>query len=73
MTRRLELLLAGLVTVLGIGATTYAALVHAAPLVAPGALLVTVGGAWLGNTLARANVRLLPGPPPLEAGEGKTG
>jgi hypothetical protein len=46
---------------IGVGLTTAGAIVHAAPLVAPGALLALVGGGWLGNALARGDVRVLPG------------
>jgi hypothetical protein len=58
VTRWLEPLLAALTTLLGIGLTTAGALTHVAPIVAPGALLIFVGGAWLGNALARHDVRL---------------
>jgi hypothetical protein len=57
----LEPALAGLVTLVGIGLTSAGAFVHAAPAVAPGALLILLGGGWLGNALARRDVRLLPG------------
>lgn len=60
MTTWLEPLLAALMTLIGIALTTFGALAHAGPAVAPGALLITLGGAWLGNALARHNVRLLP-------------
>jgi hypothetical protein len=58
----LEPLLATAVMVIGLGLTTAGALVHAAQAVAPGAVLILVGGAWLGNALARKDVRLLPAP-----------
>jgi hypothetical protein len=61
VTKWLEPLLAALLTVVGIALTTFGALVHAAPAVAPGAVLTLAGGAWLGNALARQDVRLLPG------------
>jgi hypothetical protein len=49
----LEPLLAGLMTLVGIALTTFGALAHVAQAVAPGALLILVGGGWLGNALAR--------------------
>jgi hypothetical protein len=55
---RVELPLAGALTVVGIGMTAWAVLAHAALLIAPGALVITVGGAWLGNAMARHGVRL---------------
>jgi hypothetical protein len=61
VTKWLEPGLATIVTVLGIALTTVGALVHAAQAVAPGALLTLVGAAWLGNALARREVRLFPG------------
>lgn len=57
---RVEPVGAALVAVLGMGLTTYGALTHTAPLLAPGSALVLGGGAWLGNLLARRNVRLFP-------------
>jgi hypothetical protein len=57
----LEPVLAALVTLAGIGLTTAGAVIHAGPAVAPGALLILVGAAWLGNALARRDVRLIPG------------
>ena len=60
MTKWLEPLLAALVTLLGIGLTTVGAVLDAHAAFAPGALLVLVGGGWLGNALARADIRLLP-------------
>ena len=56
-----EPILAAIVALIGIVLTSAGAFVHAAPAVAPGALLALVGGAWLGNSLARQDVRLLPG------------
>jgi hypothetical protein len=55
---KLEPLIASLLAIAGIGLTTWAAFTHAAHLVVPGATLITVGGAWLGNALARADVRI---------------
>jgi hypothetical protein len=49
----LEPVLAGLATLVGIGLTSFGALTHAATAMAPGATLALVGGAWLGNSLAR--------------------
>jgi flagellar motor component MotA len=54
--------LAALVTLLGGILTTTGVLAHIGPFVAPGSLLILVGGGWLGNTLARRNVRILPSP-----------
>jgi len=41
--------------------TSFGVFTHTGPAVAPGALLAFVGGGWLGNSLARRDVRLLPG------------
>jgi hypothetical protein len=60
VTKWLEPLLAVLVTLLGIGLTTLGALQDAHAAFAPGALLITAGGAWLGNALARHDIRLFP-------------
>jgi hypothetical protein len=49
----LEPVLAALVTLIGIGLTSAGVFAHTGPAVAPGALLAFVGGAWLGNSLAR--------------------
>ena len=57
---RIELSLALALTAVGIVMTTWAVLVHAALLVAPGALFITVGGAWAGNAMARHGIRLIP-------------
>ena len=57
----LEPVLAALVTALGIALTSAGVFTHVAPAVAPGATLALVGGGWLGTSLARRNVRLLPG------------
>ena len=57
----LEPLLAALLTLVGIALTSAGAIVHAGPAVAPGALLILVGGGWLGNALARRDVLLLRG------------
>jgi hypothetical protein len=56
----LEPALAALVMLMGIALTSAGILAHAGAAVAPGALLTLVGGAWLGNSLARRDVRLLP-------------
>jgi hypothetical protein len=58
---RLEPALAALVTLGGIGLTMLGIFAHLALAIAPGALLILVGGAWLGNSLARLDARLLPG------------
>jgi hypothetical protein len=63
VTKWLEPLLAALLTLLGIGVTTAGAVLDAHAAFAPGALLVLVGGAWLGNALARHDIRLFPGTP----------
>jgi hypothetical protein len=55
---RVEMPLAAVVTVIGIIMTSWAVLGHAGLLVAPGALVITLGGAWLGNAMARHGVRL---------------
>ena len=52
--------LAALVTLLGATLTTTGVLTHVAQLVAPGSFFVLIGGAWLGNALARRNIRRLP-------------
>jgi hypothetical protein len=57
---RAEVPVAVSLTALGIAMTSWAALSHTAPLVAPGAALVFFGGAWTGNALARHDVRLFP-------------
>lgn len=51
---------AAIVAVVGIALTTYGALTHAGALVAPGSALTLLGGGWLGNVLARRDVRLVP-------------
>jgi hypothetical protein len=58
----LEAILAGLATLIGIALTSFGVATHNPPAVAPGALLAFVGGGWLGNALARRDVRLLPRP-----------
>ena len=50
---RLEPVLAGLVTLLGIGLTTFGAFTHTAQAMAPGAALAFLAGGWLGNAMAR--------------------
>lgn len=57
----LEPVLAALLTVVGVALTSAGVFAHAGLAVAPGALLTLVGGGWLGNSLARRDVRLLPG------------
>jgi hypothetical protein len=60
MTRvGLEPALAAVVTLVGIALTSFGALTHAGPAIAPGAFLGLVGGAWLGNSLARLKPRSL--------------
>jgi hypothetical protein len=46
----------------GLALTTGGAVNHVAQASAPGALLILLGGGWLGNALARQDVRLLPAP-----------
>jgi hypothetical protein len=58
VTKWLEPLLAALLTLFGIGLTTAGAVLDAHALFAPGALLLFAGGAWLGNALARHDIRL---------------
>jgi hypothetical protein len=48
-----ELLGSALVTLVGIGLTTFGAFTHTATAMAPGAALAFLGGGWLGNALAR--------------------
>jgi hypothetical protein len=61
VTKWLEAVLAAVVMLVGIAVTTFGALIHAAQAIAPGALLISVGAAWLGNALARLDVRVLSG------------
>lgn len=49
----LEPALAALVTLLGIGLTSFGAFTHTPTAMAPGAALAFAGGGWLGNALAR--------------------
>jgi hypothetical protein len=49
----LEPALAALVTLVGIALTSFGVFSHTATAVAPGATLALLGGAWLGNSLAR--------------------
>jgi len=57
----LEPALAALVMVIGVVLASAGVFAHAGPAVAPGGLLTLVGGGWLGNCLARRDVRLIPG------------
>ncbi len=68
-TPRVQAALALAVTLVGVVLTTVGALAHTGPAIAPGAVLITLGGAWLGNALARARVRLVPNVRPPEDGE----
>jgi hypothetical protein len=52
---------AALVTLIGIVLTSFGVFTHTGPAIAPGALLAFVGAGWLGNSLARRDVRLVPG------------
>jgi hypothetical protein len=49
----LEPAIAALVSLIGVGLTSFGVFSHTAHAVAPGALLALLGGAWLGNALAR--------------------
>jgi hypothetical protein len=57
----LEPAIAALVMLIGLALTTGGVFSHVGQAVAPGALLTFVGGGWLGMSLARRDVRLLPG------------
>ena len=50
--------MAAAVTLIGIVLTAYGAVAHAGWTSAPGAAATLVGGAWLGNVLARRDVPL---------------
>ena len=50
---RLEPVLAALATLVGIALTSFGAFSHTAIAMAPGAAFALLGGAWLGNSLAR--------------------
>ncbi|MBV9358824.1 MAG: hypothetical protein JO023_25230 [Chloroflexi bacterium] len=54
----MEAAAAGFLALLGVVLTSVGIFGHVATLVAPGAALIVIGGAWLGNALARAAVRL---------------
>jgi hypothetical protein len=56
----IEVVVSALLAVGGIVLTSVGVLGHVGTLVAPGALLILVGGGWLGNALARRDVRLFP-------------
>ena len=58
--RQAEPFVAVALLVLGAAVTTWAAFSHAAQLVVPGTTMILVGSAWLGNLLARRDVRLFP-------------
>jgi hypothetical protein len=49
----LEPVLAGLVTLVGIGLTSFGAATQTSTAMAPGATLALLGAGWLGNSLAR--------------------
>ncbi len=49
---------AGVLALLGVVLTSVGIFGHVATLIAPGAALIVIGGAWLGNALARADVHL---------------
>ena len=61
-SNKVEPIIALFLTIAGMAITTWAAFTHTAALVVPGATLITLGGAWLGNALARADVRIFPSP-----------
>jgi hypothetical protein len=67
---RLEPVLAAVAALVGIALTTIGAFAHVAWLSAPGATLILVGGAWLGNALARHGVRLFSADRPKQIGQG---
>jgi hypothetical protein len=50
----------------GMAMTTWAAFHHVAQLVVPGTSLILAGGSWLGCSLARNSVPILPFFPPSE-------
>jgi hypothetical protein len=56
-----EPVLAALVVLSGIALTTAGVFGHVGQAIAPGSVLILGGGAWLGNALARGDVKLLPG------------
>jgi lipoprotein signal peptidase len=49
----LEPVLAALVTLVGVGLTSFGAFTHTSQAMAPGAALALIAGGWLGNSLAR--------------------
>jgi hypothetical protein len=55
-----ELALAVVIVIVGAALTTIGAFAHGGPLIAPGSALLLFGAAWLGNVLARRDVRLFP-------------
>jgi hypothetical protein len=57
-----ELALAVVIVIAGGALTTIGAFAHGGPLIAPGSALLLFGGAWLGNVLARRDIRLFPAP-----------
>ncbi|HEV7664077.1 MAG TPA: hypothetical protein VGQ62_11120 [Chloroflexota bacterium] len=60
----LEPALAALVTLVGMALTSFGVFGNVGQAIAPGSFLTLAGGAWLGNALARRDVRLLPGANP---------
>jgi hypothetical protein len=56
--KRVEVPVAIGLMLIGVAMTTWAAFSHSAPVVAPGATLIFLGGAWTGSALARQGVRL---------------
>ena len=58
ISRQTQAGLASILALLGVAMTTQGAANHGGPLVAPGATFLVLGGAWLGNALARLDVRL---------------
>ena len=65
-SERIESLAALLAASIGIAVTTTAAFTHTPQLNAPGAMLILLGGAWLGNALARHDRRLFGGDRPTK-------
>jgi hypothetical protein len=68
--RAVEPAAAAVVALAGMALTTGGVLAHLAVLIAPGSALTLLGGAWLGNVLARRDVRLIPTEPPREQHDG---
>jgi hypothetical protein len=59
-----ELIVSVVLVLVGAVLTTVGAFSHGGPLIAPGSVLILFGAAWLGNVLARRDVRLFPSEAP---------